>query len=469
MGFSIFVILLIKLFCSDKKSCIQINGNLRYQFHIGKGIRQGCPLSMMIYVIFKEALYQYIKSCNTIKGIPLPNNNTLKISGYADDTNLFTMDQESILNIFSIIRKFESATGAILNKNKTKIYGLGLWKNKVEWPIPWLTTSLNSFKSLGVIFDNDYEIAVTKNWDKIFDSVDIKIKIMQNVKLTIYQKAVMINCIIYSKLWYISHIYPLPLKHANKINKLAFHYLWGKKWEPIKRSTLCLAKCEGGLGILDIYHKSRGILVSSFLKAYLINEDGIRYLLNYYNYMRTQQLLNITAEPVQVSYIGSEYYMEIITIIQKCTHMRGFPHISAKSICANIIQNHKPTVEGHYGLCNWKLVWNNLCSVLVLPNERETLFRYLHEILPTKKRLKTIRKIASSVCDFCTHEETNTHVVYQCERYKDTVAWFRRVLQTYCDVSDLQMIRLSFLETPKLSRRSRNATVFFLSTYIVGM
>ena len=316
MGFSNNVISLIKLFCSDKKSCIQINGNLTDQFHIGKGIRQGCPLSMMIYVIFKEALYQYIKSYITIKGIQLPNNNTLKISGYADDTNLFTIDHESILNIFSIIRKFESATGAILNKNKTKIYGLGVWKNKIEWPIPWLTSSINSFESLGVIFDNDYNLAVTKNWDKIFDSVDIKIRIMQNVKLSIYQKAVMINCIIYSKLWYISHVYPLPLKYANKIKKLAFHYLWGKKWEPIKRSTLSLAKCEGGLGILDIYHKSRGILVSSFLKAYL-NEDGIHYLLDYYNYIRTQQLLNRTSEPMQVSYIGTEYYREIITIVQR--------------------------------------------------------------------------------------------------------------------------------------------------------
>ena len=200
--------------------------------------------------------------------------------------------------------------------------------------MPWLTSSINSFESLGVIFDNDYNLAVTKNWDKIFDSVDIKIRIMQNVKLTIYQKAVMINCIIYSKLWYISHIYLFPLKYANKIKKLAFHYLWGKKWEPIKRSTLSLAKCEGGLGILDIYHKSRGILVSSFLKAYL-NEDGIHYLLDYYNYIRTQQLLNRTSEPMQVSYIGTEYYREIITIVQRCTHIREFPNISAKSICDN--------------------------------------------------------------------------------------------------------------------------------------
>ena len=114
-------------------------------------------------------------------------------------------------------------------------------------------------------------------------------------------------------------------------------------------------------------------------------------------------------------------------------------------------------------------MWNNLCSVLILPNERETLFRYLHEIVPTKKRLKDIRAIASSVCEYCIHEESNTHVVYQCERYKENVRWFKTILQRFCDIRDPQLLRLSFLETPKLNRKSRNATVFFLSTYIVGM
>ena len=366
MGFNNNVISLIKLCCSDKKTCIQINGNLTEQFDIGRGIRQGCPLSMLIYILLKEPLYCYIKSC------------------------------------------------------------------------------------------------------KILNSVEIKIRIMQGIKLTIYQKAVMINCIIYAKIWYISHIYPLPLKYANKIKKLTFHYLWGKKWEPIKRSTLTLPKCDGGLGILDIYHKSRGILVSSFLKSYL-NEDGIHYLVEYYNFIRTEQLLNRTSEPMQVSYIGTEYYRDIISIVQKCTHIQGFPHITAKSICANIMQEHRPTVEGQYGLCNWKIVWINLCSVFILPNERETIYRYLHEILPTKKRLKDIRIIPSSVCDYCIHEETNTHMLYQCEPFKDTVVWFKHILKIYFDLSNPQMIRLSFLETPKLSRRSRNATVFFMSTYIVGM
>ena len=96
-------------------------------------------------------------------------------------------------------------------------------------------------------------------------SIDVKIKIMQNIKLTLYQKAIMISCIINSKLCYISHVYPLPLKYANKIKRLTFHYLWGKKWEPIKCSTLTLPKQKGGLGIMDIYHKSLSILASSFL------------------------------------------------------------------------------------------------------------------------------------------------------------------------------------------------------------
>ena len=87
-------------------------------------------LSMMIYVLFKEALYSRIKALDSIKGPELPNNNSLKILGYADDTNLL------FIEAMKVIKMFETATGAILNENKTKIFGVGSWNNKVEWPIP---------------------------------------------------------------------------------------------------------------------------------------------------------------------------------------------------------------------------------------------------------------------------------------------------------------------------------------------
>ena len=331
MGFNRNVIDLIKLFCLNKKSCLQINGNILETFDIGRGIRQGCPLSMLIYVLFKEALYKYIKSCSTIKGIPLPNDNTIKISGYADDTNLFTVDYESMTSIFQVLSKFESATGALLNKSKTKIYGVGTWKNKIDWPIQWLTSNENHFESLGVTFANDYNTAVTNNWETICNSIEVKLRIMQSIKLTIYQKAVLINSVIYAKLWYISHIYPLPLRYANKIKRLTFYYLWGKRYEPIRRTTLSLPKHEGGLGIIDIFYKSQSILASSFIKYYN-NENGITCLIDYYNNIRVARLLGITPNAQQVSYVGTKYYREIIPIIRKCVHVQGFPYLSARLI-----------------------------------------------------------------------------------------------------------------------------------------
>ena len=77
-----------------------------------------------------------------------------------------------------MIKRFEKATGAILNKGKTKIFGFGSWNNKIEWPIPWIQNSVSSFNSLGIVYSNDYQMAVNLNWENIISTVDTKVKIM---------------------------------------------------------------------------------------------------------------------------------------------------------------------------------------------------------------------------------------------------------------------------------------------------
>ena len=123
----------------------------------------------------------------------------------------------------------------------------------------------------------------------------------------------------------------------------------------------------------------------------------------------------------------------------------------------------------HFGLYHWKSIWNNLCSAFILLNERETLYKYLHEILPTKKRLKDIRSIACSKCDYCTQEESNIHVVYQCERYTEVATWFKNILYTFCELRNPQLIKLSFLIIPKVNLKLKNTVLFLISTYIVSI
>ena len=55
----------------------------------------------------------------------------MKLSQYADDTNLFCADLASVENSFEVVENFGNVAGLKLNRKKTKAIWLGSWeKNK---------------------------------------------------------------------------------------------------------------------------------------------------------------------------------------------------------------------------------------------------------------------------------------------------------------------------------------------------
>ena len=71
---------------SDISSCVLNNGYATKHFNLGRGVRQGCPLSGALFVIGIEILGNVIRSSKEIKGIKIDERNMLKLSQYADDT-----------------------------------------------------------------------------------------------------------------------------------------------------------------------------------------------------------------------------------------------------------------------------------------------------------------------------------------------------------------------------------------------
>ena len=74
---------------------------------------------MILFIIYQEALYRLIKKSSLIWPLHLPNNKEIKLTGYADDSNVFITRESDLNALFDIINKFSSATGAEINKNKT--------------------------------------------------------------------------------------------------------------------------------------------------------------------------------------------------------------------------------------------------------------------------------------------------------------------------------------------------------------
>ena len=111
-------------------------------------VRQGDPLSMLLYIIYIEPLLLMLEK--RLKGFPLESPLQLgpssisfegareKSEGFVDDTEAVITNDKELLIVDEILREFEQMSGAIVNRSKKcKIMGLGGWKSRTEWPLDY--------------------------------------------------------------------------------------------------------------------------------------------------------------------------------------------------------------------------------------------------------------------------------------------------------------------------------------------
>ena len=89
----------VYVFYHNISSCVLNNGHASEPFLLERGIRQGYPLSGMLFVIAIEVLAQKIRRSKMIKGIGIEYNGSqeIKFSQYADDTTALLSDSESVM------------------------------------------------------------------------------------------------------------------------------------------------------------------------------------------------------------------------------------------------------------------------------------------------------------------------------------------------------------------------------------
>ena len=78
-------------------------------------------------------------------------------------------------------------------KNKTKIYGIGNWQNREQWPIEGFQTDQDYFHTLGIFHSNNYHLSVEQNWNVILDKIKKHTNILLDRKLSLHQRVVYAN------------------------------------------------------------------------------------------------------------------------------------------------------------------------------------------------------------------------------------------------------------------------------------
>ena len=76
------------LLYSNIFSCILINGETTEFFSVSRGVRSGCPLSPLLFVLVAETIACAIRADRFIDSYILPNGRSVKLCQYDDDTSV---------------------------------------------------------------------------------------------------------------------------------------------------------------------------------------------------------------------------------------------------------------------------------------------------------------------------------------------------------------------------------------------
>ncbi|TYZ60717.1 hypothetical protein PybrP1_008783 [[Pythium] brassicae (nom. inval.)] len=105
-----------------------VNGYLSAPIPVACGIRQGCPLAPLLFILAIKALYQRMEARSDICGFSMPTTSgeeTVRIADYADDTALYLQDAHMTSAAMEELSLFGAASGLRTNVRNSVVVPLG--------------------------------------------------------------------------------------------------------------------------------------------------------------------------------------------------------------------------------------------------------------------------------------------------------------------------------------------------------
>ncbi|GAU49942.1 hypothetical protein TSUD_408370 [Trifolium subterraneum] len=240
---------------------VLVNGNPTADFNVGRGLRQGDPLSPFLFLIVAEGLTGLMRKAvelGKFKGYRLNNNIQFHILQFADDTILMGEGiWDHIWIIKTLLRSFELASGLKINFVKSKLYGLNVDSRLLEAGSAFLScrSEVIPFKFLGIPVGTNPRRQET--WKPVVDAMIKRLNSWSSRQLSYGGRITLINSVLASLPLYFFSFFKAPCCVIKQLVRIQRNVLWGgginyKKLCWVKWDQICLPKESGGLGVKNL-------------------------------------------------------------------------------------------------------------------------------------------------------------------------------------------------------------------------
>ncbi|CAH9093039.1 unnamed protein product [Cuscuta europaea] len=240
---------------STSSFSISINGSLHGWFEGKRGLRQGDPMSPLLFVICLEYFSRLIERRTldpTFRYHPLCSKLKITHLAYADDLMLFSKgNYASIKILVEALNDYGLASGLMVNQDKSNIFLGGNMESRIPYILERVGFQQGSFpvRYLGIPLA-PLSISVAQ-FSPLIDKVTDYLDAWNSKTLSYAGKVELITSVLHGVQAFWMGIFPIPRAIIDRITSLCRMFLWGNKHAKVAWSDVCLPKNEGGLGIRD--------------------------------------------------------------------------------------------------------------------------------------------------------------------------------------------------------------------------
>jgi hypothetical protein len=239
-------------------SSVQVNEFISAPIDIRASVRQGCPLSMILYA---HVLNPLLSALNTaLPGVQIGPRTHPAGNAYADDVTIILTSQAAVPVLCETLTSYEKASWATINKLKSRILGLGNWDISTKiLDIPYSDT----LTILGTQISRSIKQSSDLSWGKVTTLLKAKAQRDYARRLPFDTRVRYIHEQLYAQVWYLAQISLPPQGRLRELQMSSSRFLWEGEIFRLPLSTLHKPKREGGWNLVNVAAKCRALFFQS--------------------------------------------------------------------------------------------------------------------------------------------------------------------------------------------------------------